>query len=354
MHEGIADPRRGCPRWPEHLRLLNERTGELHEGRCKATNLCRYCQRLYVIETVEMLLLDALQDAPTVWVVLTAREHLTRAECRGHLQQLRRAARKRWPNVEWFVQVEFQRRGALHLNLLVKGVPREDAAAVGRVLSDVWCRRVDAAPVGQWCEEIDNGPGALLYISKMLAHGLKAEQSPPLGWRGHRTSQTRGYFGRGAAAMREEARRSLREKRLLFRAIDKAAAIDDSGPPPAALVELVFEQLAAQAEDASWALVHVNPSTAVAAGRRGARAHAPASELQAAAGASANPGAARAPSDRGPTVRHVWSHATLRDGLLTGSGKVPPQETEDGPPERNGWASPMSTPERRRPVSTSS
>lgn len=355
MHEGIGDPRRGCPRWPEHLRLLNERTGELHEGRCKATNLCRYCQRLYVIETVEMLLLDALQDAPTVWVVLTAREHLTRAECRAHLRQLRRAVRKRWPKVEWFVQVEFQRRGALHLNLLVKGVTREDAAALGRVLSDVWCRRVDAAPVGQWCEEIDNGPGALLYISKMLAHGLKAEQAPPVGWRGHRTSQTRGYLVRPASVMREEARASLRAKRRLWRAIDRATIANGGDAPPAALVELVYEQLEAHELRASWTLVgsrgvDVDQERRDAARRpfkfaaiadarprpvavvRGQSNGCPPSEADAperrrlARGAPPGAGPPADPSDAGPTVR-ADRRATLYVGARSPEvGKPPGRE----------------------------
>jgi hypothetical protein len=127
LHEGICDPAAdGCGRWPEHLRLVDHATGELVRGRCRATNLCSYCPRLYVVETVEMLTLDALEYAPTLWLVLTAREHLTRAGTYSHLRQLRNAARRQWPAVEWFVQVEFQRRGALHLNLLVKGVGAYD------------------------------------------------------------------------------------------------------------------------------------------------------------------------------------------------------------------------------------
>src|SRR4029453_11454337 len=85
LHEGICDPlAEGCQRWPENLRLLNLSTGELLPGRCRATNLCRYCQKLYVVETVEMLTLDAMEWPPTLWAVLTAREHLTRSECSGH------------------------------------------------------------------------------------------------------------------------------------------------------------------------------------------------------------------------------------------------------------------------------
>jgi hypothetical protein len=218
LHEGISDPRpvRGCARWPEHLKLANLATGELFEGRCRATNLCEYCRTLYVVETVEMLTLDAIEHAPTIWCVLTARAHLTRRDTYRHLEQLRKSLRKRWP-VEWFVQVEFQRRGALHLNLLVKGVPVGQLDELRRAVNAIWCARVDAEPVGQWYGAVEDGVGVVRYISKMLAHGLKKEQAPPIGWRGHRTSQTRGYLVRPASEMRVEARRALRIKRALWR-----------------------------------------------------------------------------------------------------------------------------------------
>jgi hypothetical protein len=171
-----------------------------------------------------MLTLDAMEWPPTLWTVLTAREHLTRADCRRHLNQLREAVRRRWPDSEWFVQVEFQRRGALHLNLLHKGVPVEHERELHELLTERWCARVDARPVGQWSGVVEDAIGTTRYISKMLAHGLKAEQAPPVGWRGHRTSQTRGYLVRPASAMRQEAKKSLRLKRLLHAGVDVAAA----------------------------------------------------------------------------------------------------------------------------------
>ena len=247
-HEGIDDPRGlgGCRRWPEHLRLRNVETGELVYGRCRATNLCRYCQRLYVLETVEMLLLDAMEWAPSVWVVLTAREHLTRDQCRRHLRQLLLAGRRRWPELQWFVQVEFQRRGALHVNLLVKGVP---AAAVGQLrelLGRRWCDRVDAEMVGQWAGSIDEAGGVVRYLAKHLAHGLKVEQAPPIGWRGHRTSQTGGYLVRPASVMREEARASRRLRRALRRQIEAGAEAHDA--------ELLARAELAQLEAQTWEL----------------------------------------------------------------------------------------------------
>ena len=248
LHEGIDNPppKTGCARWPAALRLRNELTGELVHGRCKATNLCDYCQRLYVVETVEMLTLDALEYAPTFWMVLTAREHLTRAEARRHLDVLIRRMRKQWPLIAWFVQVEFQRRGALHLNLLIKGVPLEAEDELRERMTERWCARVDAEPVGQWLEPVADAEGVVKYLSKMLAHGLKAEQAPPLGWKGHRTSQTKGYLVRPAAVMRRQAREALRSKREIWKATEAGANAHDA--------ELQAHDAIALAAKSTWVL----------------------------------------------------------------------------------------------------
>jgi hypothetical protein len=264
LHEGIVPPgqfedcRKGCPRWPAGL-LLRWTRGDISgwvEGRCGATNLCRYCQRLYVVETVEMLTLDAMEHAPGLWMVLTAREHLTRSDLRRHLEHVRRVTRRRWPDVEWFVQVEFQRRGALHANLLIKGVPIEHQEQLHEAIASVWCARVDAEPVGQWSGVVADGVGVVRYISKMLAHGLKAEQAPPIGWRGHRTSQTRGYLVRPASVMRQEARASLQIKRELFKVAEAAPELD------AATVNDIAQELVDRHRARSWDIVAVDPVAA--------------------------------------------------------------------------------------------
>jgi hypothetical protein len=246
LHEGISDPRagRGCQRWPEGLHLLNESTGELVRGRCRATNLCLYCRTLGVIETAEMLQLDALEQSPTLYSVLTAREHLTRRDTHRHLEQLRKAVRRVWGASEWHVSVEFQKRGALHLNLLHKGVPGDELEELHALLVDRWCARVDALPCGQLTKAVHDAGGLSRYLAKQLVHGLKAEQAPPLGWKGHRTSQTRGYLVRPASVMREEARESLRRKRLLWRA-------EQGGGD----VEQLFEQLVAASDATTWRFV---------------------------------------------------------------------------------------------------
>ena len=264
LHEGICDPpqfedwRDGCKRWPAGF-LLRWRRGELSgyvEGRCKATNLCPYCRIMGVIETAEMLWLDAAEWAPNLWIVLTAREHLQRADTYDHLRQIRRSVKKRWPAAEWFVQVEFQKRGALHLNLLLKGVPTDEAEQLLEHVSRIWCRRVDAEPVGQHIEAMSTAQAVVRYLQKELSHGLKQEQAPPIGWRGHRTSQTRGYLVRPASEMREEARESLRVKRTLWR-IRKEN--------PAASAEQVEQMVAdrlAQMDATVWELVIFTPKRA--------------------------------------------------------------------------------------------
>ncbi len=254
LHKGICDPQQEkCSRWPEEFRLWNVENGDLVRGRCRCTNLCRYCQTLYVVETVEMLTLDAMEHAPTIWAVLTAREHLTRKDTYGHLRQLRKATRKRWPDIEWFVQVEFQRRGALHLNLLIKGVPATDLDELAQLLTDRWCARVDALPPGQWFDLIEDAGGAVRYLSKMLAHGLKAEQAPPLGWKGHRTSQTLGYLVRPASIMRLEARRALQEKRELWKLLQESPDVDAWTAE-----EVISDRVASPG---TWQLVSIKPST---------------------------------------------------------------------------------------------
>jgi hypothetical protein len=243
LHGAIGDPPPqlgGCQRskwW-----LLSSQ-GELVRCRCKASNLCGYCARLKAVETSEMLLLDAGEVAPAVYAVLTARELLSRSECRDHLRQLRKALKKRWRSIEWAVLVEFQRRGALHLNLLVKGVGVDDVDELRARVVERWCDRVDAEPQAQFVGVISDGPGLVRYIA---LHFLKPDQAPPVGWRGHRWSYTRGYLVRPAGELREEARASLRYKRELWRAAGEGLVGLEA--------EIVAEAAVALSEATSWQL----------------------------------------------------------------------------------------------------
>lgn len=256
LHEGIWENAalRGCSRWPPGMRLM-WRCGDgfgFVKGRCRATNLCAYCRILGVVETAEMLYLDALEHAPQLLLTLTAREHLVRADTYAALKEIRRRAKKRWPGVEWFVQVEFQKRGALHLHLLVKGVPTWDAWALKLLACEVWCDRFDALEQGQDCKPINAAQAVVRYLQKELAHGLKQEQAPPIGWRGHRTSQTRGYLVRPASVMRQEAKAALRRKRAMHRVLTDLPDAD------AGLVEELTDWLLGLDAEKAWTLAVVH------------------------------------------------------------------------------------------------
>ncbi len=250
------------------MRLLNWETGQVVEGRCGATNKCLYCAKLFAVETSEMLALDAIEDAPRLYMVLTAREHLTRSDCYSHLRQVRRSLRKRWPDVRWALTVEFQRRGALHLNLLIKGVPVEELDELHQAVVAIWCTRVDARPRGQWSDVISDELGVVRYIG---LHFLKSTQAPAIGWRGHRYSATRDYLVRPAAIMREEARQSLRGKRELWRVKTRYPEL------PADAIEDVVQARLEEASQATWELRYVSAPRSRSAASRETRftAHVP-------------------------------------------------------------------------------
>lgn len=261
LKEGIdtptsfTDPKaRGCRRVPDWFQLVDVASGECIGVRCKATNKCEYCRKIAAAETVEMLLLDALSgDAPSLVLLLTARTFPRGEELRRTLCKIVRACRRRWPEFEWFVPRERQVRGELHIHPLVKHVPVSDSRELYELVTRIWCDRQDAEALpfdrrregAQGLEGVTEGQGLVRYLTKELAHSLKSAQALELGFRGHRTSQTRGYFADGAQAAREAARRSLRERRLAYR-------LTEQGGDPALLRELLRQE-----QDREWVLMIV-------------------------------------------------------------------------------------------------
>jgi hypothetical protein len=232
-----------------------------------------------------MLLLDAMEDAPVLYAVLTAAEHLHHSDLRKHLTKLRRSLKRRWPDVRWAVIREYQRRGALHVNLMVKGVPKEDRDDFHAAWTSLWCSRVDAQEVAQYTGVIGDEIALTKYIT---LHFMKESQAPGIGWKGHRYSATLDYLVRPASVMREEARGSLRRKRLRFRLAAErtdelhrrlASAIDLEDHVTAGNVyrELIAgtdpspDELAtalAETEATTWELRHHEPDTWLPRNRR--------------------------------------------------------------------------------------
>jgi hypothetical protein len=175
-----------------------------------------------------MLALDAMENAPEVWCVLTTRTAtLDMSAFYAARKQVIKALRRRWPATEYACLLEFttgygpssggKRRP--HWNLLLKGMPASALAQVREIVCRVWCDHVDAAAAGQHVGEVSEAGGLMRYIA---LHFQKESQAPPAGFRGQRFNCSRRYFGdRTRAEMREDARDSLFEKRALWRALER-------------------------------------------------------------------------------------------------------------------------------------
>ncbi len=273
LHEGISTPTArerpskagfeddsgpsGCSRWPETMRLLSS-NGELVRGRCRSTNQCAYCARLAAVENAELLALDALDGcAPSLWAVLTT-SRPTRDPAAFYLarEKVIKALRRRWPECEYAALVEFTTgyaatSGGLrrpHWNLLLKGIPAEDAPAAEALIRAVWCGRsdVEAKPEAQYVGTIKEVGGLLRYVA---LHFQKESQAPPAGWRGHRFLKSRGYLSTPTPAARERAREALAYKRDLWRAINAGHTAQGA--------QLHADQAAQVRAVTEWALVEV-------------------------------------------------------------------------------------------------
>jgi hypothetical protein len=262
----------GCPRWPEHARLLSSH-GELIRGRCKSTNQCAYCARLAALENAELLQLDATHGpAPEVIAIVGTRTpSIDPADFYLARKLLLRAIRREWP-AETATLVEFTtgkgpRAGGLrrpHWNVAVKGVPVADVDGLREIVRGSWCRNVDALPEHQYVAPIAEVGGLLRYVAE---HFLKPEQAPPPGWRGHRLLKSRGYLWTDTAAAREEARAALRHRWAVNRELRRGLA-----PHEAELAAHQALELAARTE---WRM-YVAPAAALAPGQQEGVARSPA------------------------------------------------------------------------------
>lgn len=249
----------GCKRWPERLRLLSSQ-GELVRGRCRSTNLCDYCAKLGAVENAELLSLDAMHGpAPGLAVVLTTRSTDTsQARFYESRRQTQKQLRKELDGYQaaWLLEMTTgfaassggKRRP--HWNALVKTDTEVDHARriIRQVVDGIWCRREDATPAAQYVAPIGDARSLVKYLA---LHFQKESQSPPPGWRGHRFSATHGYLWLPTPEARAEARKSLRIKREIYRALQRGLSAHDA--------ELAAHEALKIAEETTWRLYHLKP-----------------------------------------------------------------------------------------------
>ena len=201
---------RDCSESSPVVLLVNDRTGEVFTSRCKSPNLCGRCREISAKITRLMLMEDASEDPPLAYMVLTTAEFVTRGQLRRDFDQLMRALRPVSDRVEYFCALEWQARGAIHVNLLWKGEAASDARGLLRDVLVVWQARHRAVEAAQHCSQVASVRDVSRYCTKLARYVSKGTQGAPAGWRGHVTSQSRGYFSSGARPVREAAARELR------------------------------------------------------------------------------------------------------------------------------------------------
>jgi hypothetical protein len=104
-----------------------------------------------------------------------------------------------------------------HFNALIKGVrSSDDTTIVRQVIEHVWCPRQAATMAAQYVAPVQEMGGLMRYLA---LHFLKERQAPPIGWRGHRFTTTRGYLWLPTPEARKVARDSLVNKREVWRAL---------------------------------------------------------------------------------------------------------------------------------------
>jgi hypothetical protein len=167
-----------------------------------------------------MLRLDAERGAaPTVGMTVTTVAKRTSADdLRRSIEQVFRALRRRWPDVEYCAFVEWttgegthsggHRR--VHVHFLLKGLATTSCPDAELVLRDVWRARTRAHRVE--VRELLKPGGATAYLA---LHHRKRSQGPPPGHRGfRRLRSSHGYFDRPGRERRQEAREFLADKRF--------------------------------------------------------------------------------------------------------------------------------------------
>lgn len=220
---GLRERTGGCSRWPKGLRLRAS-TGVMVTGRCGASNLCAYCAGMASVVHSEMLAIDAMDEAPAVWMVLTTPRATTDMTAFYDSRRLLvRALKRRLPELRYLWILEYTTgegaksggRRRPHWNVFLKGVTPEDVPVVRDVVRKVWCAREGASPRAQYVEGVRDRVALTKYTA---LHFLKESQRPPEGFSGSRVGQSKDYYSRPGWALRQAAETSLRHKRAVWRA----------------------------------------------------------------------------------------------------------------------------------------
>jgi hypothetical protein len=194
--------------------------GSLSWARCGRSNSCGNCARLSAIENALVLELDAREGTPPTLIatLTTVAPKTDDGDLRRSIEQVTKALRRRWSDVEYLCFIEWTtgraaRAGGhrrVHAHELLKGIPEVEFERAEEIVRDVWRARTGAHRVE--VRPLHSAGGATAYLAN---HHAKRGQGPTPGWHGKRFRPSRGYFGRPGTLplLRERARAVLADRR---------------------------------------------------------------------------------------------------------------------------------------------
>lgn len=154
---------------------------------------------------------------PTVAVTLTSvdPDRPLGKEWSRDVEHVTRAVRRRHPETQYLGFMEWTTGKARHAggrrrphqHFLMRGIPRNEAAATESVVREVWeartgANRVEVAPLRS------NEAG----IAYLALHHRKENQAPPESFTGRRLRASKGWWGMDAHELRKSARERLQQR----------------------------------------------------------------------------------------------------------------------------------------------
>jgi hypothetical protein len=183
----------------------------------------------------------ALTHTPDGVLVLTTqnpRDAYDPGKFTKSMEQVVRALRKRWPELEYLGFIEFTTglastsggRRRIHTHVFLRGC--SDLIEAQAIASRVWCSRMaGASRKRQTVEEIRTPEAMFKYLA---SHHLKVEQAPPSDWWGKRVRPSRGWWPeRPVSEWRAEGEALVSLERRVWRArrdlgpLATASMVDD-------------------------------------------------------------------------------------------------------------------------------
>lgn len=163
------------------------------------------------------------------------------------VEQVIRALRHRWPDVQYLAFMEWTSgtgprsggRRRPHAHLLLRGLPRARAELAEATVRRVWEQRTGAHRV-----EVAPLVAAEDGVAYLALHHLKPNQAAPEGWTGRRLRPSKGWWGTDPRALRRASALAVADRahaaRLTTERRSEVAGLIEAGCDPDAAADAIY------------------------------------------------------------------------------------------------------------------